>query len=172
VVNNAGGGFNSPFEAVSAKGVDALVRENFTSASHLIQVAIPHLGAGASIVNVTSVEAHRAGPGFAVYSAMKAALTSLTKSLAVEIGGRGIRVNCVAPDLISTPGIGTMGVRAPLAVEGLPEHVAGAVAFLAGDLAGFITGSVVHVDGGTAAAGGWYRTADGTFGLADSVHET
>jgi NAD(P)-dependent dehydrogenase (short-subunit alcohol dehydrogenase family) len=172
VVNNAGGGFNAAFADVSAKGVDALMRENFTSAANLIRFAIPHLGAGASIVNITTVEAHRAGPGFAVYSAMKAALTNLTKSLAVELGPRGIRVNCVAPDLISTPGVGDMGVRAPLAVAGRPEHVAGAVAFLASDLAGFVTGSVVHVDGGTAAAGGWYRTAEGAFALAPSVPET
>lgn len=171
IVNNAGGGFAALFGDVSSKGVDTLVRENFTSAAHVIRFALPHLGPGASIVNITSVEAHRAAPGFAVYSAMKAALTNLTKSLAVELGPRGIRVNCVAPDVISTPGIGEMGLKAPLAVEGRPEHVAGTVAFLAGDLAAFITGSVVHVDGGTAAAGGWYRTADGTFALASSVHE-
>ena len=170
VVNNAGGGFSAPFGDLSANAVDALVRENFTSAASVIRHALPLLPDGASIVNVTSVEAHRAGPGYAVYSAMKAALTNLTMSLAVELGPRRIRVNCVAPDLISTPGVGDMGMQAPLAVEGRPEHVANAVAFLAGDLAGFTTGSVLAVDGGTRAAGGWHRDTIGAFVPASSVH--
>jgi NAD(P)-dependent dehydrogenase (short-subunit alcohol dehydrogenase family) len=63
-----------------------------------------------------------------------------------------------------------MGIRAPLAVEGRPEHVAAAVAFLAGDLAGFTTGSVLPVDGGTRAAGGWHRDTIGAFVTATSVH--
>jgi NAD(P)-dependent dehydrogenase (short-subunit alcohol dehydrogenase family) len=59
---------------------------------------------GGSIVNVTSIEAHRAGPGYTIYSAMKAAVASLTQSLALELGDRRIRVNCIAPDRIETPG--------------------------------------------------------------------
>ena len=59
---------------------------------------------GGSIVNVTSIEGHRAGPGFAVYSAMKAAVENLTKTLALELAERRIRVNCIAPDMIPTPG--------------------------------------------------------------------
>jgi 3-oxoacyl-[acyl-carrier protein] reductase len=169
VVNNAGGGFAAPFEGISTKGVEALIAENFTSAVSVIRHCLPHLGPGASIVNITSVEAHRAGPGFSVYSAMKAALTNLTRSLAVELGGRRIRVNAVAPDLITTPGVGPMGVRAPLAVAGEAHHVAAAVAFLAGDLAAFVTGTVLHVDGGTHAAGGWHRVGDGSFALPFSV---
>ena len=104
VVNNAGGGFWAPFERVSAKGQAALVDENFTQVTHVVRAALPHLGRGASIVNVTSIEAHRAGPGFALYSAMKAAVENLSKSLALELAARGIRVNCVAPDMIPTPG--------------------------------------------------------------------
>jgi NAD(P)-dependent dehydrogenase (short-subunit alcohol dehydrogenase family) len=170
LVNNAGGGFRAEFVEVSASGLDALMRENFTSAATLIRMVAPHMPSGGSIVNITSVEAHRAAPGFAVYAAMKAALANLTKSLAVELGPRGIRVNCVAPDLITTPGVGEMGVRAPLAREGVPDDVAGAVLFLASDLAAFVTGSTLHVDGGTGAAGGWYRTGDGSFDAASSVH--
>jgi 3-oxoacyl-[acyl-carrier protein] reductase len=119
---------------------------------------------GGSIINLTSIEAHRAGPGFAVYSAMKAAVASLTKSLALELGARGIRVNCVAPDVIPTPGIGgELPVKTPLPVAGHVDDVAGAVIYLASDLSRFVTGSTVHVDGGNWAAGGWGRAPDGSW---------
>src|SRR6266513_1807750 len=68
----------------------------------------PRVCTGGSIVNITSIEAHRAAPGYAVYSAQKAAVANLTKSLALELGPRGIRINCVAPDVIPTPGIGDL----------------------------------------------------------------
>jgi NAD(P)-dependent dehydrogenase (short-subunit alcohol dehydrogenase family) len=123
------------------------------------------MSAGGSIVNVTSVEAHRAAPGFAVYAAQKAAVANLTMSLALELGDRNIRVNCVAPDLIPTPGIGPLSPppKTPLAVMAAPDDVAAAIVFLAGDLSRFVTGSTIHVDGGTAAAGGWHRRPDGTW---------
>ena len=120
---------------------------------------------GGSIVNVTSIEAHRAGPGFAIYSAMKAAQVNLAQSLALELGPKLIRVNCVAPDVIPTPGIGVdMGVRTPLPRAGHVDDVAAAVVFLANPaLSGFVTGTTIHVDGGNSAAGGWHRQADGTY---------
>jgi NAD(P)-dependent dehydrogenase (short-subunit alcohol dehydrogenase family) len=117
----------------------------------------------ASIVNITSIEAHRAGPGFAIYSAMKAALASLTKSLALELGDRRIRVNCVAPDVIPTPGVGEMPVKTPLPFAGHVDDVAGAVIYLASDLGRFVTGTTIHVDGGNLAAGGWGRSSDGSW---------
>src|SRR5689334_16374266 len=116
LVNNAGGGFRADFLDVNDKGQDALIRENFTSVATFVRGVVPLMpNRGGSIVNVTSIEAHRAGPGFAVYSAMKAAQVSLTQSLALELGPRMIRVNCVAPDVIPTPGIGgELEVRTPL----------------------------------------------------------
>jgi NAD(P)-dependent dehydrogenase (short-subunit alcohol dehydrogenase family) len=165
VVNNAGGGFVSPFVDVNDKGQDALVRENFTSVTNFVRAAVPHMpAAGGSIVNVTSIEAHRAAPGFAVYSAMKAAVANLTGTLALELGDRMIRVNCVAPDVIPTPGIGDVPVRTPLPRAGHVDDVAAAVVFLANPrLSGFVTGTTLHVDGGNRAAGGWHRTTDGSF---------
>ena len=74
--------------------------------------------AGGSIVNITSIEASRAAPGFGVYAAMKAAVESLTKTLALELAGRRIRVNCIAPDAIPTPG--DSGLAASVLGE---EHV-------------------------------------------------
>jgi len=162
LVNNAGGGFVAPFLEVSDKGQDALVRENFSSVTHFIRGVTPLVPErGGSIINVTSIEAHRAAPGYAVYAAMKAAVANLTQSLALELGGRRIRVNCIAPDMIPTPGIGDAAAETPLAVHGHVDDVAGAAVFLASDLSRFVTGSTVHVDGGGFAAGGWRRGDDG-----------
>ena len=161
LVNNAGGGFSSLVAEVNAKGQDALIRENFGSVTNFIRAAAPAMGRGASIVNITSIEAHRAAPMFAVYSAMKAAIASLTKSLALELGPRLIRVNCIAPDVIPTPGIGDPPVRTPLPRKGDADDVAAAVIYLAGAMSEFVTGTTIHVDGGNLAAGGWHAQQDG-----------
>ncbi|HZP31462.1 MAG TPA: SDR family oxidoreductase [Acidimicrobiia bacterium] len=167
LVNNAGGGFQADFLSVNAKGQDSLVRENFLSVTNFIRAVVPHMPAsGGSIVNITSIEAHRAAPGYAVYSAMKAGVANLTKSLALELGARRIRVNCIAPDVIPTPGIGMLegqGPTTPLPVVGHVDDIAGAAVYLAGDLGRFVSGTTVHVDGGNLAAAGWIRTADGGF---------
>ena len=115
LVNNAGGGFFAPFLELTPRGQDALVRENFLSVAHCVRAAVPLMPAsGGSIVNVTSIEAHRAAPGYAIYAAMKAAVANLTRSLALELGERRIRVNCIAPDVIPTPGIGPLRETTPL----------------------------------------------------------
>ena len=164
LVNNAGGGFFADFVEVNAKGQDALVRENFGSVTNFVRPVVDAMAEqGGSIVNLTSIEAHRAAPGYAVYSAMKAAVTSLTASLALELGPRMIRVNCIAPDVIPTPGVGPVGVHTPLPVPGDVDDVAGCAVFLASDLSRFVTGTTIHVDGGNWAAGGWRRMPDGTF---------
>jgi len=175
LVNNAGGGFHSAFLDVNAKGEHALVRENFGTVTACIRAAVPHMKEGASIVNVTSVEAHRAGPGFAIYSAMKSAVESLTKSLALELAPRRIRINCIAPDMIPTGGIDAMADAAdpmlpgvagtPWPEAGHPEDCAAAVVYLASDASRFVTGSTIHLDGGTWAAGGWKRRDDDGFAL-------
>jgi 3-oxoacyl-[acyl-carrier protein] reductase len=163
LVNNAGGGFHANFVDVNDKGQDALIRENFTSATNLIRACVPKMPTDgrASIINITSIEAHRAAPGFAVYSAMKAALVNLTKTLALELGDQSIRVNCIAPDVIPTPGIGDVPVHTPLPYAGHVDDVAGAAVYLASDWARFITGTTIHVDGGNLAAGGWRRSLNG-----------
>jgi len=171
LVNNAGGGFFAAFAEITDKGQDALVHENFTSVTNFIRATVPRMNdSGGSIINITSIEAHRAGPGFAVYSAMKAAVVSLTKSLALELGPQMIRVNCVAPDVIPTPGIGLdHAVHTPLPVAGHVDDVAGAVIYLAGPLSRFVTGTTIHVDGGNSAAGGWVRQSNGSYGLGPEL---
>jgi 3-oxoacyl-[acyl-carrier protein] reductase len=165
LVNNAGGGFSAPFLDVNDKGQDTLIRENFTSVTNFTRATVPLFpGTGGSIINITSIEAHRAGPNYAVYTAMKAGVASLTKSLALELGDKLIRVNCIAPDVIPTPGIGgEVGVHTPLPIQGHADDVAGAAVYLASDLSRFVTGTTVHVDGGNLAAGGWHRAADGSW---------
>ncbi len=176
LVNNAGGSFHAPFCDVSAKGEAMLIAENFTSVTQLIRLVAPLMAgrAGASIVNVTSVEAHQAAPGFAVYAAMKAAVANLTGSLALELAPSGIRVNAIAPDAIVTSGDAGAReqmlaagagyepvVHPPLGRTGTPEEAARVVLFLASPLSSFVTGTTIHVDGGTRAAGGWRRADAG-----------
>jgi 3-oxoacyl-[acyl-carrier protein] reductase len=175
VVNNAGGGFYSPVLEVSPKGRAALVDENFTSVLHFVHGCVPLMPpSGGSIVNITSIEAFRAAPGFGIYSAMKAAVENLTKTLALELADRRIRVNCVAPDAIPTPGDAGLAEaleggesehlasKIPLGT-GRPEDVAAAVLYLASDMSVFVTGSTIHVDGGSHAASGWRRGPGGRF---------
>jgi NAD(P)-dependent dehydrogenase (short-subunit alcohol dehydrogenase family) len=129
-------------------------------------------GEGGSIVNLTTVEAFRGIPGHTVYSACKAAVVQFGRSLALEFGRHGIRVNDVVPDLIETPQLPYSDwipaeerwrwrAWAPPARPGRPEDVAGAVLFLASPLSTFVTGTTAHVDGGTGAAGGWYPRHEG-----------
>lgn len=178
LVNNAGGGFVAPVDELSPKGQAALVAENFTQVVDVTRRCLPMLRAsaepgGAAIVNITSVEAHRAGPGFGIYSAMKAAVANLTKTLALELAGDRIRVNAIAPDMIPTPGdaglieaSGAMSATewapTPWPERGDPGDVAAAVVWLAGPMSRFVTGTTVHVDGGTFAASGWKRPVDGS----------
>ena len=174
LVNNAGGGFYAAFRDVNEKGERALVDENFTSVTHFVRGSWDLLAPGASIVNVTSIEASRAAPGFGVYAAMKAAVESLTKTLALELAPRRIRVNALAPDAMPTPGDEGLAdavsqgqreaydAKVPLG-WGDVDDAAGAVVYLASDLARWVTGTVLHVDGGSHAASGWVRRVDGTY---------
>ncbi|MEV6233187.1 SDR family NAD(P)-dependent oxidoreductase [Saccharopolyspora shandongensis] len=125
-----------------------------------------------AIVNNSTVEAFRGIPGKAAYSAFNAGVSAFTKSLAVEVGQHGVRVNAIAPDLADTPqtpadamlrGRDPELIRTwvPLGRFGAADDYAAAVQFLASDAACYITGHTLPVDGGTLAASGWYGRADG-----------
>ena len=169
LVNNAGGTFAAPFLESREKGWDALHRANLKSVLHCTHSVARHMvaqGRGGSIVNVVSIEGMRGAPGYAPYAAAKAGVVSLTQTLALELGPHRIRVNAIAPDICMTEGLRAIVPEAdrerfawivPLGRAGEPEDVAGAVVFLVSELGRYVTGTTIHVDGGTHAAAGWYR---------------
>lgn len=175
LVNVVGGTFPQSFEESAPKGWDALIRTNFTWLLGTTQLAIPRLRArgGGSIINLTSIEGHRAAPNHAVYSAMKAAVTNLGRSLALELGPDRIRVNTIAPDFVPTEGLAAMGIGAddhaaavadsigiPLGRRGDYGDIGGCALFLASDLSRYVTGTSLHPDGGALASAGWSNWPD------------
>ncbi|SHH19186.1 SDR family NAD(P)-dependent oxidoreductase [Marivita hallyeonensis] len=128
---------------------------NVTAPMHLLEAALPHLKSGASVINISSMNARLPAMGAAGYSASKAALDTWTKGMAKTLGPRGIRVNAIAPGAIER----TESPRPEKLVQkfvdltalgrvGTPSDVAGVVRFLASDAAGFITGEILGVTGG------------------------
>jgi len=173
LVNNVGGTFQAPFLETDEKGWDALIRTNLKTVFQGTRVVAPRLiaqGRGGSIINIVSIEGVRAAPGYAAYAACKAGVINFTRSMALELARYGVRVNAIAPDFCLTEGLAPLlgeaeetrrGLGIPLGRVGLPEDIAGPAVFLASDLAGYVTGVTLHVDGGTHAAAGWYRDPGG-----------
>lgn len=163
LVNNAGANFAGGLDEWTPDGFSAALELNVEGAMRLTVGARPALAAssmagGASVVNVVSMTAFRSTTIVPGYSAAKAALTALTRNLAVHWAGDGIRVNAVAPGLIDTPMTAPMRAfpelleaevgRGALRRMGAPEEIATAVMFLSSDASAFTTGSVLAVDGG------------------------
>jgi 3-oxoacyl-[acyl-carrier protein] reductase len=173
LVNVVGGTFRQPFAESTPRGWDALIRTNFTWLLHSTQLAVARMQPrrGGSIINITSIEAHRAAPNYAVYAAMKAAVTSLTRTLAVELAPHQIRVNTLAPDFIATPGLDSLAgspaheetsalqhrIGTPMGRVGTFEDAGGCALFLASNLSSFVTGTTLHPDGGALASAGWFN---------------
>lgn len=179
VVNVVGGVKRSPFMDASPKEAAADIQRNYGYVVQSVREAVPLIrrgGRGGSIVNFTTIEAHRGAAGFAVYAGAKAATANFTRAMAVELGSERIRLNCVAPD--TTPSRGNMealssetrdafarlpasamskGMEMYIPLKAPPpvEALADAVLFLASDLAAFVSGMTLHVDGGTMAAAGF-----------------
>lgn len=185
LVNNAGGVAYKSFLDQSERSWRRHIDINFVSmlaATHAAAPIMAREGRGGSIINVASIEAMRAGPNVAVYAACKAAMVSFTKSMALELSGDRIRVNCIAPDHTITPG--GRGNRTgpvdqskwrvptaeeddrmcrviPLLREGDAAECGDLAAFLGSDMASYITGATIPIDGGTSAAMGWVRGSKG-----------
>jgi len=162
LVNNAGGVFASPL-------LDALYRANLRHVllcTQRVARGMVAAGTGGSVTTVTSIEGVRAAPGYAAYAAAKAGVINYTKTAALELAPHGIRVNALAPDITLTEGIAAIappgsearfGNTVPMGRPGHVDEMARAAVFLASDMASYITGQTIHVDGGTHAAGGWYH---------------
>jgi 3-oxoacyl-[acyl-carrier protein] reductase len=172
LVNNVGGTFQRPFLEIEEKGWDALIRTNLKSVFHGTRAAVPLLieRGGGSVINVVSIEGVRAAPSYAPYAACKAGVISFTQTMALELAPHRIRVNAIAPDICLTEGLRAMlpeealrrhAYMVPLGRAAEPAEVAGPAVFLASDLASYVTGITLHVDGGTHAAGGWYTNPAG-----------
>ena len=193
LVNNAGGVSARPFLEQSEHSMRKHIDINLMSMLIATQAAARHMvagGRGGAIVNVASIEASRAAPNFAVYAACKAGMLSFTKSMAVELSGHGIRVNCIAPDHTVTPGnqgnragpvdrstwkqrsdddIDAMNRLIPLGREGVDMECGDAAVFLASAMSTYITGVLLPVDGGTWASSGWVRGRDGRWTLNEGL---
>jgi len=163
VVNNAALLKYEPLEAVTEETVDRMLGAGFKSAIWGSQALVRHMRSevGGSIVNLSSPVVVRGYPNTLVYSAVKSAVTSLTRTLAAELGPRKIRVNAVAPGSVPTPG--ALGLNDPAEYErrsrtiplrrlGRESDNDNAIAFLLSREAEFINGAILHVDGGIAAS--------------------
>lgn len=181
VVNVVGGVRQRAFMDSTPELCASDIHRNYGYVLESVRHAVPLIrrgGRGGSIVSFTTIEAFRGAAGFAVYAGAKAALTNFSRTLAVELATERIRVNCVVPDTTPSEGnanalmpeITAMAAAArpewlgeamkmyiPLGAPPSVEDLADAVVFLASDLSRSITGTSLHVDGGTWAASGFVR---------------
>ena len=153
LVNNAGIANAGRVERYGREQWDAVIAVNLTGTYLGVRAVVPVMKAArrGSIVNISSVEGMRGDAALHGYVASKFGVRGLTKSLAVELGADGIRVNSVHPGFVLTPMTERLDVtrqRIPLGRPAVPDDVVGAVLFLAGDASAYVTGTELVVDGG------------------------
>ncbi|MET7447426.1 SDR family oxidoreductase [Streptomyces sp. NBC_01696] len=158
LVNNAAYQMSQPdgIAAISTSQFDRVVRTNLYGMFWLCKTALPHIPAGGSIINTTSVQAYKPSPHLLDYAMTKGAIVTFTQGLAQMLASDGIRVNAVAPGPVWTPLIpATMpdttefGKQSPLGRPAQPAEMAPAYVFLASSNASFITGEIMNATGGT-----------------------
>ena len=163
LVNNAGE--QQPqdgLEDISEEQWEQTFRTNIFGMFQLTKAALPHLKEGATIVNTTSITAYKGNAMLLDYSSTKGAITTFTRSLALNLAKRGIRVNAVAPGPIWTPlitstfpadKVATFGSDTPMQRPGQPAEVAPAFVYLASNDSSYVSGQVLHVNGGSVVNG-------------------
>ncbi|MFE9174274.1 SDR family oxidoreductase [Streptomyces kebangsaanensis] len=158
LVNNAAYQMSQPdgIGAISTEQFDRVVRTNLYGMFWLCRMSLPHMGAGASIINTTSVQAYKPSPHLLDYAMTKGGIVTFTQGLAQMVAADGIRVNAVAPGPVWTPLIPAtlpdteeFGKQAPLGRPAQPAEMAPAYVFLASQRASFITAEVLNATGGT-----------------------
>jgi NAD(P)-dependent dehydrogenase (short-subunit alcohol dehydrogenase family) len=143
LVNNAGEQHaQEAFEDISDAQLERTFRTNVFGPFYLTRAALPFLGEGSAIVNTASVAAYRGSPGLIDFAASKGAIVAFTRSLSKALADRGIRVNAVAPGPITVD-------EEKIGRRGQPDEVAPSYVFLASDAAAYMTGQVLHPNGGT-----------------------
>ena len=158
LVNNAGITKDGLMMRMSEEQWDAVLTVNLKSAFNFIHACVPSMARqrGGSIINISSVVGVSGNAGQCNYSASKAGMIGLAKSIAKEMGSRGIRANCIAPGFIITEMTGKLpesvreewNAKIPLRRGGSPEEVAKVALFLASDLASYVSGQVINCCGG------------------------
>ncbi|WP_232702013.1 SDR family NAD(P)-dependent oxidoreductase [Halobacterium wangiae] len=156
LVNNAGASFVAGFEDISPNGWQTIVDVNLTGTYHCTQAAAEHLkDGGGSVVNLASVAGQEGAPYMSHYAAAKSGIINLTRTLAMEWSGEDVRVNCIAPGFVATPGLESqMGVSADDIDReevdrriGVSEEIADVARFLASPAASFVVGETVTAGG-------------------------
>lgn len=159
LVNNAGKQIAvEDIEDISTEQLEQTFRTNVFAMFWVTKAALPHLPAGASIINTTSIQAYQPSPTLLDYAMTKAAIANFTHSFAKQVAGKGIRVNGIAPGPIWTPlqpshgqpeeKIPSFGEQVPLGRAGQPAELAPAYVFLASQESSYITGEIIGVTGG------------------------
>lgn len=158
LVNNAAEQhMETALEEISEEQMRRTFETNFFGYMFMAQAALPHLKKGSAIVNTTSITAYRGSPSLMDYASTKGAIVAFTRSLSESLAKRGIRVNAVAPGPIWTPlipasfpadKVATFGADQPLGRPGQPNEVATSHLFLASDESSYMTGQVLHPNGG------------------------
>ena len=157
LVNNAGITLAKPIEGTTNEDWDKIINVNTTGMFKCVRESLKYMSAGASIINITSMNGLYGAPYQAAYSASKGAIIAMTKAMAKELGPKGIRVNAIAPGMIGTdmvndavtPEVKERLINAtPLRRIGTPQDLEGISVLLASDQSSFITSAIISVDGG------------------------